>query len=440
MGPRGGARYSFAGFALALALGLALALSACAAREERVTLRVMSGQDPEAQAIDAVEFRSFEAAHPGVTIVDMPVPTGADYRETVFARIATSAPPDLFLLDGADVAAVAARGVVLDLQPFVAGAGVSLSRFFPQVIAPFRMRETLLAFPRGFSPTVYYYNRDLWDRAGLAAPRNGWTQSEFLTAVRALTRDTNGDGVVDQWGTTLDHRLGAWQAWMWSAGADVLTPDGLRATGAVDQPAAESTLTFLTQLSARGFVPPRAAGNAAGEAPDVAQRMFTAGRLGLLGGGHGLLPVLRRTTAPGGAGMRVGVVSVPRAPSHEVRTPLDATGWAVRGNTPHRPLAVALAAWMVRTSAQRRRAVAGLDVPALFSVAYEAAARDASGLEMEFLWQVPYGAMPWGARVARYREVETAMRTLMDRVVDERIPVKAAVRDAAKAADSVLAR
>ncbi len=396
----------------------------------------MSGQDPEAQAIDAVEFRSFEAAHPGVTIVDGPVPTGADYREAVFARIATSAPPDLFLLDGADVAAAAARGVVLDLQPFVAGAGVSLSRFFPQVIAPFRVRGALLAFPRGFSPTVYYYNRDLFDRAGLAAPRNGWTQSEFLTAVRTLTRDTNGDGAVDQWGTTLDHGLGAWQAWMWSAGADVLTPDGLRATGAVDQPAAEGTLTFLTQLSARGFVPPRAAGKAVGEAPDIAQRMFTTGRLGLLGGGHALLPALRRATAPG----RVGVVSVPRAPGHEVRTPLDATGWAVRSNTPHRPLAVALAAWMVRTSAQRRRAVAGLDVPALFSVAYEAAARDASGLEMEFLWQVPYGAVPWGARVARYREVEQAMRTLMDRVVDERIQLKAAVRDAAKVADSVLAR
>jgi hypothetical protein len=95
---------------------------------------------------------------------------------------------------------------------------------------------------------------------------------------------------------------------------------------------------------------------------------------------------------------------------------------------------------MVRADAQRRRAASGLEIPTLMTVAYESAARDATGMEMDFLWQVPYGGVPWGARVAQYREIETAMMDLIDRVVVERASVRSAARDAAVVVDRALAR
>lgn len=417
------------------AAALTLLLAACARRDEAVTLRITSWQSPEENAIDAVEFRAFEAAHPGVQIVNDPVSNNAEYREKVLTSIGAGSPPDVFLLDGIDVAAFASRDVVLDLAPFAQRVGVPLGLFFPQVVEPFRTQGKLLAFPKGFSPMVYYYNRALFTRAGLALPKNGWTQDEFVAAVRALTRDTNGDGAVDQWGTVLDRRLYAWQAWVWSAGADVLTPDGRRATGAIDQTAAESTLTLLTDLPRRGFAPaPSASGGALG----YEQRLFYSGRLGLMTSGHWMIPRMRRYLAQGR--VQLGVVSVPRTQGHQVKTPLFASGWAVPYNTPHRKLAVELAAWMVRADAQRRRAASGLEIPTLMTVAYESAARDSSGLEMDFLWQVPYGGVPWGARVAQYREVEKAMMDLVDRVVVDRVSVKAATREAAAQVDAVLAR
>ncbi len=426
-------------------LGLLLVLGAvappvvlvtgCGSRTDGLTLRITSWQSPEENAIDAVEFRSFEAAHPGVHIVNDPVSNNAEYREKVLTSIGAGSPPDVFLLDGIDVAAFAARDVVLDLQPFAARVGVDLDQFFPNVVEPFRVRGTLLAFPKGFSPMVYYYNRDLFARAGLAEPKHGWTRDEFLAAVRALTRDTDGDGTVDQWGTTLDRRLYAWQAWLWSAGADVLTADGRHATGAIDQPAAESTLTFLTQLPVLGYAPPP---SAAGGSLGFEQRLFYSGRLGLLTSGHWMIPRMRRYLAQGR--VRLGVVSVPRTPGHEVRTPLFASGWAVPYNTPHRKLAVELAAWMVRADAQRRRSASGLEISTLAAVAAEAAARDTTGLERDFLWQVPHGGVPWGARVPQYREIEKIMMDLVDRVVVDGLAISGAAREAAKAVDGALAR
>lgn len=412
----------------------ALVLAACGA-DEAVTLRITSWQSPEENAIDAVEFRSFEAAHPGVRIVNDAVSNSAEYREKVLTSVGAGSPPDVFLLDGIDVAAFAARDVVLDLHPFAERVGVQLGLFFPQVVEPFRVGGKLLAFPKGFSPMVYYYNRALFADAGLAPPRNGWTQDEFLAAARALTRDTNGDGVVDQWGTVLDRRLYAWQAWIWSAGADVLTADGARATGAIDQPAAERTLSFLTDLPKRGYAPPP---NTVGRSLGYEERLFYSGRLGLMTSGHWMIPRMRRYLEQGR--VQLGVVSVPRTPGSQVKTPLFASGWAVPYNTPHRKLAVELAAWMVRAAAQHRRAASGLEIPTLLTVAYESAAKDRTGMEMDFLWQVPYGGVPWGARVAQYREVEKAMMDLVDRVIVDRVAVRDATREAAAIVDAVLSR
>lgn len=419
----------------ALAFLLALLLAACASPTDTVVLRITSWQSPEENAIDAVEFRSFEAAHPGVHIVNDPVSNSAEYREKVLTSIGAGSPPDLFLLDGIDVAAFAARDVVLDLQPFAARVGVNLAEFFPNVVEPFRVQGKLLAFPKGFSPMVYYYNRDLFARAGLQEPRNGWTRDEFLFAMRALSRDTDGDGVVDQWGTILDRRLYAWQAWIWSAGADVLTPDGKRASGALDQPAADSTIAFLASLVSQGFAPPP---STSGGALGFEQRLFYSGHLGLLTSGHWMIPRMRRYLEQGR--VRLGVVSVPRTPGHDVRTPLFASGWAVPFNTPHRKLAVELGAWMVRADAQRRRSASGLELSTLVAVARDAAASDATGMEKDFLWQVAYGGVPWGARVPQYREVEQAMMDLIDRVVVDRVSVPLATREAARLVDGVLGR
>ncbi|MBW7933338.1 MAG: sugar ABC transporter substrate-binding protein [Gemmatimonadaceae bacterium] len=419
---------------IGLASVASLLASACA-RDEAVTLRITSWQSPEENAIDAVEYRAFEAAHPGVRIVNDPVSNSAEYREKVLTSIGAGSPPDVFLLDGIDVAAFASRDVVLDLAPFAERVGVQLGLFFPQVVEPFRVNGKLLAFPKGFSPMVYYYNRELFTKAGLALPKQGWTQEEFLAAARALTRDTNGDGVVDQWGTVLDRHLYAWQAWVWSAGADILTPDGTRATGALDQSAAVQTIGLLTNLPRRGLAPPP---SASGGALGFEQRLFYSGKLGLMTSGHWMIPRMRRYLEQGR--VQLGVVSVPRTQGHQVKTPLFASGWAVPYNTPHRKLAVELAAWMVRADAQRRRAASGLEIPTLMTVAYANAASDPTGMEMDFLWQVPYGGVPWGARVASYREIERAMLDLIDRVVVERVPVGVAVGEAARAVDAMLRR
>ena len=403
---------------------------------DEVVLRMTSWQSPQENLLDAPAIQAFERAHPGVRVVNEPVSNQAEYREKVITAIASGSPPDVLLLDGIDVPSFAEAGVLLDLAPFAQRAGIVVQDFFPNVLAMFARGDTVLAFPKGFSPVVYYYNRALFDSAKVAYPRDGWTFDDFLQTARALTIDRDGDGTPDQWGTAVDRRFHTWQAMVWSGGGDILAPDGKRSTGTLDAPASVRALDFLTSLATTHRVAPRP--NAFRAVSGNETRLFYSGRLALLPSGHWLIPNIRAQLAKGK--LSLGVVSFPRAPDARAATPLFASGWAVPRNTAHRKLAVQLAAALAGPDAQRQRLAAGLELATMPAIQREFASRDTLGLEEAFLRQVATGRAPWGARITRFREVEAQLPDIIDRVVIRNEPVAAVARDVARRLDEILAR
>ena len=417
-------------------LWVAVLLSGCGGGEDEIVLRMTSWQSPQENVLDLPAVQAFEREHPGVRVVNEPVSNQAEYREKVITAIASGSPPDVLLLDGIDVPSFAQAGVLLDLAPFAARAGLALDAFFPSVLAMFSRGDSVLAFPKGFSPVVYYYNRRLFDAAGLAYPRDGWTFDEFLRTARALTIDRDGDGTPEQWGTAVDRRFHTWQAMVWSGGGDILQPDGRRASGALDAPATVRTLGFLTSLAVEHKVAPRP--NAFRAVSGNETRLFYSGRLALLPSGHWLIPNIRAQLARGQ--LSLGVVSFPHAPGAAPATPLFASGWAVPRNATHRKLAVELAAALAGAAAQRHRLAAGLELSTMPAVQAEFASHDTLGLERAFLAQVAFGRPPWGARITRFREVEAQLPDIIDRVVIRGEPVADVARDVARRLDEVLRR
>lgn len=421
---------------LARLAGLA-GLTACGGGTgDVIVLRMTSWQSPQENVLDLPAVRAFERAHAGVRVVNEPVSNQAEYREKVITAIASGSPPDVLLLDGIDVPSFAQAGVLLNLTPFAARAGLALDQFFPNVLSMFARGDSVLAFPKGFSPVVYYYNRALFDAAGIPYPEDGWTFDEFLQTAKALTIDRDGDGAPEQWGTAVDRRFHTWQAMIWSGGGDILTPDGRRASGALDAPASVQALEFLTSLAIVHKVAPRP--NAFRAVSGNETRLFYSGRLALLPSGHWLIPNIRAQLARGQ--LSLGVVSFPHAPGAEPVTPLFASGWAVPRNTPHRKLAVELAAALAGADAQRHRLAAGLELSTMPAVQAEFAARDSLGLERAFLTQVATGRPPWGARIARFREVEAQLPDIIDRAVIRGENVADVAREVARRLDEVLRR
>jgi multiple sugar transport system substrate-binding protein len=395
-----------------------------------------SWQSPQENVLDLEAIHDFERAHPGVRVVNEPVSNQSEYREKIITAIVSGSPPDVLLLDGIDVPAFLDAGVLLDLSQFAKRVGIDIAEFYPSVLAMFSRGNGVYAFPKGFSPLVYYYNRSLFDAAHVAYPVDGWTWDDFRRTARALTRDSDHDGVTDQWGTAVDRRFFAWQAMIWSGGGDILRADGRAATGALDAPATVKALDFLTGLVRRDSVAPRP--NAFRAVSGNETRLFYSGKVALLPSGHWLLPNIRAQLNQGR--LKLGVVSFPRAPGVVPSTPLFASAWAVPRNTAHRKLAVELAAALSNAKAQEHRLQAGLELSTMPRVQAAYASRDSLGLESAFQRQVAFGRAPWGTRIARFREVEAVLPDLIDRVIIRNESPAAVAAAVARQVDAVLAR
>lgn len=119
-----------------------------------------------------------------------------------------------------------------------------------------------MAMPGDFMSMVLVYNRDLFRAAGLDPNRPPQNWTEFLDYAKRLTRDTDGDGRVDQWGFSIPAAKGPGLPLrvapvVWSFGADFVTPDGRRS--AMDTREFREAFTYIVELATvHRVVPPGA--------------------------------------------------------------------------------------------------------------------------------------------------------------------------------------
>jgi multiple sugar transport system substrate-binding protein len=385
--------------------------------------------------MEEVVARRFTQGRPGVRVSMEAATNGPEYRDMVLTSIAAGTPPDVFLLDNIDVPAFADAGVVLDLAPLAARVGADLADVAPPVLATFRRGDTLLALPKGYTPMLIAYNKDLFDRAGLPYPRDDWTWEEFRQTARALTRDTDGDGAADQWGFWLDRRVFLWIASLWSLGGDVLCADGSRASGCLDAPASVQAFRDLTGLAVRDSVTPRYFGLRRSLGDQL--RNFYSGRVAMVPAGHFWLPSFRPHVEAGR--LRLGFVMLPHREGVAPVTVIYASGFAVARNVRHKRLSVELAAFLADSVAQAARAAGGLEIPASRRAAEALVRGDTTGWEAVFQRAGASGRAPWGARVARWREVEAVLPDVMDRIILRGEDPALVLREVARQLDAILA-
>jgi multiple sugar transport system substrate-binding protein len=380
--------------------------------------------------LESTVLESYLAVHPGLRVIQRhPSADPAEYRRRLLDAMLTGRPPDAVLLDLSDVPALVDRGMLLDLAPYLSRVGVTLGEYDSTVLSGFRRGRAVYALPTGSSPLVVAYNKDLFDRAGLSGPADDWTWDDFLGLAKRLTRDRDGDGTIDQWGTDVDGRVTFWLAWVWAGGGDVLCADGRHATGCLDSPATIAALRwYAAWVTQARIAPPFRA------ADDIG--LFLRGKVAMLTVEHSAIPQLRARAA--GGRLRVGFSAIPHRVGFPPATVLCAAGYAVPALALRRKLAVELVASLTDSLAGRVRGEAGLELPALSSVAVALAASDTLGWEAAFLRAAPHARLPWEARTPRWGEVETALAGLMDRIILGGADPEAAAHDMARQLDHLL--
>jgi multiple sugar transport system substrate-binding protein len=418
-----------------LALVASITTAGCRTGGESTVLRVMAWAGPEERAIEQRILDRFREGHPEVEIEYESI--SANYRERVLTSIVAGSPPDVLLLDNGSYGAAPfiARGLLVNVAPYLDRIGVDTSAYYNEVLSIFRRPGGLYAFPKDFNPIVVYCNVDLFEEAGVALPDSSWTWQDFLRIARRLTRDVDGDGRDETYGTLVRRAFYVWQPWVWAAGGDVLRPDGNRATGYLNSPETERAIEFLTDLVTEYDVVPRV--DVYRQQQGIERNFFLTGKIGMVMSGHWWLPSIRRYIGEGL--VRVAVRPLPRYDDRDPVTVIYAAGWAVPHNTRHKKLAVELAAHLSSPQAQRLRAEYGLAIPAIRAVHHEVAATDTSGLEASFIQAARHARMSWGSTVEDWAHVEVFLPEIFDRVIFAREPIHQVTTDVARRIDAILA-
>lgn len=153
------------------------------------------GDPPEITAYRTL-IRSFEQAERDI---DVELVEASD-REDLIARLSTSlaggSPPDLFLMNYRFYGQFAARDALEPLAPYVDDSDkFELADFYPQAVDAFRWEGQVTCLPQNISSLVLYYNKDLFKRFAVPAPRDGMTWNEFVIRAAQMTRDKDGQTV-----------------------------------------------------------------------------------------------------------------------------------------------------------------------------------------------------------------------------------------------------
>ena len=412
---------------LSAALFIAPALFA----QEKITLRVANWGGAEEIQLEEEIAAAFMRRHPHIEIQIESIP--GNYKEKIFTYIASGEPPDVFLLDSVIIPALLNKGILLDLKPFVDSLRIDLDVYFPNVLNIFAKGEKLYALPKDFTPIVMYYNQTLFDQAGLAYPKNDWMWEDYLRLSRQLTKDVDGDNVIDQYGTVFSNYFYLWQPWVWMAGGDIFDVNGISAVGYFDSPRTERALQFLIDLRTKYRVAPDEVALKTGTG---STGMLLSGKIAMVPSGHWSLPTFKKYMARGD--LKIGVAPLPKPQDGQLVTPIYAAGWCVPQATPHQELALRLAAFFSNEQAARIRAKCGIGVSSVKTVAQDQLQSDPYQLEQAFIESIPYGRQPWGTVIDEFSRVETMTQNAVDEVMIGGRNIHEAFSETARALDAEL--
>lgn len=333
-------------------------LTACPATKDPHTLQFSTWGSPEEIAILRPLIAEFEAQNPDIHVNIMHIPD--KYFQKMHALLAANLAPDVMFLNNIQFPVYASNNAFMDLSPFLQSSTVLQAKdFYPQTLEGFKWENQIQGIPRDASNLVFFYNKDLFDQAGIAYPTADWDWEAFLATAQKLTKDNDGDGVPEQFGVSAHERnyFLFWFPYVWSAGGDIF--DTQRKSFTLGEPAALKGLQRAADLRHKHHVAPTRA--QAGSL--TMSQMFMKGKLAMILNGCWAMPLYRKEVD-----FRWDIAPFPKGEAGSV-VDADASGWVISKKTQQPENAWKLVEFLASKKASEAFTRPGLIIPARKDVA-----------------------------------------------------------------------
>ena len=189
----------------------------------------------------------FEKANPDIK-VDIQVTGWGEYWTMLEAGATGGSLPDVFWMHSNEIYKYGANDQLLALDDLIKEAGIDMGKFPKGLVDIYNVEGKQYGIPQDFDTIALWYNKKMFDEAGVKYPDATWTWDTFKEAAKKLTKEDKS-----QYGTALffSNQEGFYN-FIYQNGGTVLTAD--RKSGYADPKTIEA-LEYYFSFVKEGLSP-----------------------------------------------------------------------------------------------------------------------------------------------------------------------------------------
>lgn len=173
------------------------------------------------EKFDTRFITEWNATHPDIQVEFELIPDNGEKMSKIDV-LAMSGDLDIMPMSDAEEFLRMKNGVLAPISDYIREAGIDMKRDFGAFEEWVRYNGVYYCLPLRTSLQVVYYNRDMFDSAGISYPKDDWTWDEYIEIAKKLTK---GSGQNKVYGT-YTHTFGGDWATVSTQGADWYTKTG----------------------------------------------------------------------------------------------------------------------------------------------------------------------------------------------------------------------
>lgn len=189
-------------------------------------------------------IEKFEKKYPKVKIHYYSGIKKDDYEEWLSRKILKGDMPDVFMILSEDFSHLVSLGLLENLDKKIQeDTSVEIRDYYETSLEAGKIDDSQYALPYETVPTLMFVNKTLLDKEGISMPDADWSWEDLYRICKKVTKDLDGDGRLDQFGT---YNYG-WQEALYSNDGKIFDPQGKKCYLASEQ--TEDAVRFILKLN-----------------------------------------------------------------------------------------------------------------------------------------------------------------------------------------------
>lgn len=326
-------------------------LSGCGGQKANQKVELVLGLwDKNQEPVIKEILAEYSKEHPNVTVKTQLTPyKGREYWTKLEASSTGGTAPDIFWMNGLNVENFIEGQMLADFGDELNNGSLKLSDYPTSLSDLYTFEGKVYGVPKDFDTNALWYNKELFEAAGVAYPTDDWTWAEFAEAAKKLTDKEKG---IYGTAAPLDFQTCYYQT-IYAAGGYVLDKDKTKL--GFDQPETQEGIQIWIDLIEAGVSPTLQ------EMTDTsADAMFESGKIAMLWAGSYMTPEYL------GNDMIKDKVDLVEAPAYKGKKAnlINGLAYSVYAKSKHLTEAKKLAVWLGGEKAMKIQGQSGIVISA----------------------------------------------------------------------------